>query len=245
MKYEVLNKHYEILIKNIRQYFSESKNSIWDRRNKIKIISFHNEEITIKSFKVPHLINKIAYTFVRPSKARRSYENSLKIKEFVPKPIGYVEFKQRGLIFDSYFLCEKYNYDFTIRDPLTETLFSDKENIFEQFAAFTYALHQKGVEHLDYSPGNILVKKISDGIYEFKIIDVNRMKFKMLTNVERLENFSKLWAKENDLMFIIEAYAKISNIDKDEAIAIALEASQKHKDKVNLKKKLKGKKIVN
>ena len=105
MKYEVLNKHYEILIKNIRQYFSESKNSIWDRRNKIKIISFHNEEITIKSFKVPHLINKIAYTFVRPSKARRSYDNSLKIKEFVPKPIGYVEFKQRGLIFDSYFLC--------------------------------------------------------------------------------------------------------------------------------------------
>ena len=101
------------------------------------------------------------------------------------------------------------------------------------------------MEHLDYSPGNILVKKISDGVYEFKIIDVNRMKFKMLTNVERLENFSKLWAKENDLMFIIEAYAKISNIDKDEAIAIALEASQKHKDKVNLKKKLKGKKIVN
>jgi len=238
MKYKVSDKQYEVLVKGIRRYFSEATNSIWDKRNKIKIISFSSEEITIKSFKIPHFINKIAYTFLRDSKAQRSYENSLRIKAFVPKSIGYAEFKKFGLIHDSYFLCEKYAYDFTIRELLTQKDFKDKENIFDQFAAFTYALHQEGVEHLDYSPGNILIKKMSEGHYEFKIIDVNRMRFKRLTQEECLGNFSKLWAKAEDLEIIIKAYAKHAKIDTKKALQIAAEASQKHKDKKNFKKKM-------
>jgi len=245
MKYKIIQYKYSDLIQDIRSYFNEAKRSIWDRRNKIKIVHYDDTEIAIKSFKIPHLINKIAYTFLRSSKAERSYENSLRIIDFVPTPIGYVEFKKFALIYDSYFLSEHYQYDFTIREILTQNSFPDKENIFKQFALFTYALHEANVEHLDYSPGNILIKKISQEQYEFKVIDINRMKFSTLSKEERLENFSKLWANENDLRMIIEAYAKISDMDKDEAIEIALLASKKHKENINLKKKLKGKKVVN
>ncbi|RLA60513.1 MAG: hypothetical protein DRQ78_09430, partial [Epsilonproteobacteria bacterium] len=220
MKYEVRDTHYSDLIKNIRSYFSEAKNSIWDRRNKIKVISFDKEDITIKSFKIPHFMNKIAYTLFRDSKAKRSYDNSTKILEFVPKPIGYAEYEKFGLLHDSYFICEKYVYDFTIREPLIEKNFEDRENIFKQFAVFTHALHMQEVKHLDYSPGNILIKKMNDETYEFKIIDVNRMQFKNLTDIERLENFSKLWAQDKDLSIIIDSYAKLIEMDADEAFNI-------------------------
>jgi len=244
MKYEISDTVYKELIQNIRVYFSKANTSIWDRRNKIKIISFHKEEVTIKSFKIPHFMNKIVYTFLRDSKAKRSYDNSMEILEFVPKPIGYAEYKNFGLLYDSYFVCEKYAYDFTIREVLIENNFEDRDNIFKEFATFTHALHLKGVVHLDYSPGNILIKKMSDDTYEFKIIDVNRMKFKILTEKEQLENFSKLWAKDDDLKIIIKSYVPFIDMDEAKAISLALNASQKHKDKKNLKKRLKGKKVV-
>jgi hypothetical protein len=237
MRYSVTDSVYEELVKNIRDYFRQSDVSIWDRRNKIKIITYNKNDVTIKSFKIPHLINKIAYSFIRDSKAKRSYNNSLKLKTFVPKPIGYAEFRKYGLLQDSYFVCEKYDYDFTIREPLTQNDFLDKESIFKAFAKFTFELHSKGIEHLDYSPGNILIKKLESG-YEFKIIDVNRMRFRQLNTQESLENFSKLWADDKDLNYIIKEYATLARIDILEAQQIALEASHKHKHNIEVKKNL-------
>jgi len=238
MKHKVLNKKYENFIKKIRVHFRKSTDCLYTGRNKLKVLVYLDENIVVKSFKIPHFINKIAYTFLRDSKAERSYNNSLKILEFVPNPIGYAEFKKYGLIYDSYFLCEKYEYDFTIREPLREEDFPNKTIIFQQFALFTYALHNKGVEHLDFSPGNILIKEMSPKVYEFKIIDVNRMTFQVFTKAERIQNFAKLWADDEDLITIVKAYAPLIEMDENRAIKIALEASDKHKQKKLFKKKL-------
>ncbi len=231
------DKIYSTLLENIRVYFKDATHCIHKARNEIKVLPFNNKNVVVKSFKIPHIINKIAYTFFRDSKAKKSYINSQKIVDFVPNPIGYIEFSKFGLLHDSYFISEEFKYDFTIREPLLDDNFKDKELIFKQFATFTNELHQKGIEHLDYSPGNILIKYNKDG-YIFKIIDINRMKFGYLNYKQRLQNFAKLWAKDDDLKIIIKAYAK--DIDIDEALKIALLASQKHKDKKNLKKRLKG-----
>ncbi|RLA64190.1 MAG: hypothetical protein DRQ78_06215 [Epsilonproteobacteria bacterium] len=243
MKYKILDDSYIDLAKNIRKYFREASKSLYDARNQLKVLSYLDEDVVIKSFKIPHIINKFAYGFFRDSKAKKSYENSLKIAEFVPKAIGYAEVRKYGLLYDSYFICEKFEYDFTIREPLTKKEFKDKNAIFKALALFTYKLHEKGVEHLDYSPGNVLIKKVND-TYMFKIIDVNRMNFKKFTQSERLENFAKLWAKDEELTVIIKAYATLIDMDEKKAVTIALKASQKHKDKKNFKKRIKGKKVV-
>jgi hypothetical protein len=237
MKYNVIDLSYKDLLRNIRDYFKQSELSIWDKRNKIKVVSYNNKDITIKSFKIPHFINKVAYSFIRDSKAKRSYENSLKIISFVPKPIGYAEFKKYGLLQNSYFVCEKYDYDFTIREVLTQKDFLDRNGIFKAFAKFTLELHKKGVEHLDYSPGNILIRKLQNK-YEFKIIDVNRMRFKELNEKEALSNFSKLWADDEDLKCIIKEYASLAQLDILKAQQIALGASHKHKHNKQIKKRL-------
>ncbi|MCF6310137.1 MAG: hypothetical protein L3J19_06670 [Sulfurimonas sp.] len=243
MKLDLLDKSYSSLLKNIRTYFDNSNSSIHKARNEIKIINFKDEKLVVKSFKVPNIINKIVYTFFKQSKTEKSYANSIKIIDFVPKPIGFIEFKKNGLINDSYFVSENFDYSFTIREPLLDKNFTDKENIFKSFAKFTFELHKNNIFHLDYSPGNILIKKEEDG-YIFKIVDINRMQFHNLGLEDRLRNFSKLWAKDDDLSTIIQEYSKLINSDEKKCIDIALKYSQAHKDRKNRKKRLRGFEVV-
>ena len=246
MKYEIynnFNNKFQELTKNIQSYFEDSTISIHKARNEIKIIDFAEKSLIIKAFKIPNIINKIVYSFFRDSKSKKSYDNSIKIIDYVPRPISYIEFYKFGLFQDSYFISEHFNYDFTIREPLLENNFGNKEEVFKQFAKFTYNLHENNILHLDYSPGNILIKK-EENKFIFKIVDINRMKFKILDLDKRLENFAKLWAKDDDLIIIITEYSKLMLQDKNKCIAIALKYSKAHKDRINNKKRRRGQKVV-
>jgi len=243
MIFKSSKEEYIKLLTNIRDYFKDSTNSIHKARNEIKILDYENQNLIVKAFKVPNLLNKIVYTFFRGTKAKKSYENSLRISSFVPKAIGYIEFRKFGLLSDSYFISEQFEYDFTIREVITGADFKDRENIFKELAKFTFLLHEDGILHKDYSPGNILIKLNEDG-YEFKIVDINRMEFKELNIDERLKNFSHLWAKDEDLKIVIDEYSKLINQDAGICSKKAAEYSQKHKDRKNFKKRLKGREVV-
>lgn len=243
MKFKSIEERYEALLKDIKNYFLSATDSIHKARNEIKIIDFNGESLVVKSFKIPSILNKIVYTFFRDSKAKKSYENSIKIIDFVPKPIGYVEFKKFGLMHESYFVSENFKYDFTIREPLLQTDFKNKDGVFKAFAKFTYRLHEQGIFHLDYSPGNILIKEENED-YIFKIVDINRMEFKPLDLDERLKNFAKLWAKDDDLEVIIKEYTSLMGKDEQSCIDSALKYSQAHKDRKNMKKRLRGVEVV-
>jgi len=242
----VLNKRSEDIkefLLNIKSYLQANKNTIHKARNEIKVINHQNIDLVVKSFKIPNILNRVIYTFICNTKAKKSYEYSLKIEDFTPKPIGYIEFYENFLLKSSYFVSEKFDYDFTIREVLLEENFPQKEQICKSFALFTYFLHEKGIYHLDYSPGNILIKK-QNGEFIFKIVDINRMKFISLDINLRMKNFSKLWAKDEDLKIIVKEYAKIANKDEKELIFKALAFSKQHKRKINFKKRLRGKKVV-
>jgi serine/threonine protein kinase len=243
MKLSFINHRYIDLLKNIKTYFNDSSDSIHKARNEIKIIDFNGEDLVIKSFRVPNIINKIVYTFFKSSKAQKSYANSVKIIDFVPNPIGFIEFRKFGLLSESYFVSENFKYDFTIREPLLDENFENKEKIFKAFAKFTLELHENGIFHLDYSPGNILIKKEAEG-YLFKIVDINRMQFKTLDLDNRLKNFSKLWAKDDDLKIIIQEYSRLLKGSEEESLKIALKYSQAHKNRKNAKKRLRGQEVV-
>ncbi len=235
--------HFNDFLLNIQSYFKDSDNSIHKARNELKIINYNGADLIVKSFKVPNLLRRIYYTFFRDTKAKKSYEYSLKIKDFTPVPIGYIEFYKNGLLNDSYFVSEKFDYDFTIREPLLQDDFLDKEAVFKAFARFTFDLHENEILHKDYSPGNILIKK-QDSEYLFKIVDINRMEFKSLSLKERLKNFNKLWAKDEYLAVMIKEYALLSGNDEKKCIDIAIDYNRKHKDKINMKKRLKGIEVV-
>ena len=245
MKY-TLNPLYQEKFKdfllNIQTYFQKNNNSIHKARNELKVIRYDDMDTVVKSFKVPNIINKIAYTFFRDSKAKKSYEYSLKIGDFPPKPIVYIEFFKNSLLDSSYFISEKFAYDFTIREPLLDPDFPQRNAIFEAFGDFTFKLHEQGILHDDYSPGNILIKKHAEG-FIFKIVDVNRMGFfASLSQDQRAKNFSKLWASEETLRVIADAYTKHYPQAQD-FTKKALHYSLQNKKIKNFKKRLKGKAI--
>lgn len=226
--------------RDIRSIFSGDEHSIHKARNELKIIHLDGIKTVVKSFKIPHLLNRIVYTYWRKSKAYKSYHNALRLHELgisTPQPMALIEFFESGLLADSYFISEYFEYDFTIRTPLLEPL-EDREAIFTAFAAYTYDLHQKGVWHLDYSPGNILIKRTEAG-YQFSIVDINRMEFKEICPIDGCENFNKLWASDEELEIIGREYARLSGLEE----AVAVNAIKRHNDAnkrvKNLKKRLK------
>ncbi|MDB2405613.1 hypothetical protein N9W00_01625 [Arcobacteraceae bacterium] len=245
IKYKINEKYkdsFKDFILNIKDYFKNNEQSIHKARNELKIINHNGIDTVVKAFKVPNIVNRIAYTFFRESKAQKSYEYSLKIGEFTPAPIGFIEFNNSGLLSSSYFVSEKFEYDFTIREPLLDDSFERKEDILKAFARFTFELHENNIFHNDYSPGNILIKK-SDGEYIFKIVDINRMKFYQLPLEDRARNFSKLWARDDELEVIAKEYMKYYDCD-DSFIQKVCLYSNKNKDIKNFKKRLKGQKVV-
>jgi len=87
------------------------------------------------------------------------------------------------------------------------------------------------------------IKKQNDD-YIFKVVDINRMEFKSLSFDQCIRNFNKLWAKDSDLIVVLTQYAKISNNNIDECLQIGLKYHQNHKNKINMKKRLKGIEVV-
>ncbi len=240
MKFSINPKYtkYQKQLLDIESFFQASDDIVYQKRNSIKNIGFDAISWNVKSFAIPNLLNKLIYTFFRESKAKRSFDYSIKIAKFVPEPLGFIEFYNLGLLGKSYFVSKNFPYDFTIREILFDDITDIKIALLEEFARFTYALHQENIEHLDYSPGNILIKKEKDE-YIFKIVDINRMKFRTLDMKARAKNFARVWLRDEDLELIIEEYCKVSNYNYSEMLPLALLYSQKHKDRANFKKSIK------
>lgn len=240
-KINITHQIFKNFLIKIKSHFLSSSLTIHKARNELKIISYNNIDTVIKSFKKPHILNRIVYTFLRDSKAKKSYDYSLKIGAFTPEPIGYIEFYENFLLKESFFISEEFKYDFTIREPLLDENFQDRDLLFRAFARFTLNLHNNNIFHNDYSPGNILIKK-ENASFTFKIVDVNRMKFFNLDEDKRALNFSKLWASEAVLTIIAHEYA-IHHKCSSNFISLVLHYSNKNKKIKNFKKRLKGKEV--
>ncbi|RXQ94469.1 hypothetical protein EO244_09305 [Ancylomarina salipaludis] len=234
-------KHLKNFLERLPENFDKLGTSIYKGRNEIKIIETEGLKLNVKSFKIPHLINKIAYTYFRKSKAENSFRYAIKLQELsisTPEPVASIICYKNGLIYHSYYISLQFEYDFTIRE-LTTGKIPYQNSLLEDFTQFTFNNHQKGVLHQDYSPGNILIKQ-SDKENQFSIVDINRLKFKQLTTIDKLKNFSQLWAEEEFLKIIANKYAQLSNMDKDYIEKQIINFDRIHKAKKLRKKKFKS-----
>ena len=235
IKQQLISTDYKSFAKEIERYFSQSGVVLQDDRNTIKEVEFNSKVFVVKSYKVPGIINSFIYTYLRKSKVWRAYEYGLKISKFTPKVIARIEYFQ-PLLGKSYLICEKFDADFNMQAPLFKQ-HPDKNIILKKFAKFVFELHQNNIIHHDLSPGNVLIKNSEQG-YQFQIIDINRMVFKVLNSKERAKNFSKLWADNEDLLTILTTYAKVANLDK-KFIDLGLFYNQRNKDRKARKRKIK------
>ncbi len=192
------------------------------KRNKIKLFDLDGKTINIKSFKIPNLVNQIAYKFFRKSKAKRSYEYANTLLEHgigTPQPIAYYEnFTFLGLE-KSYYVSEHLESELTFRELVEIPDYPNHDLILRQFVHFCFRLHEKGVEFLDHSPGNTLIKKLKENQYEFFLVDLNRMNFHTTMDFDqRMKNLSRLTPKKEMVAVMSNEYAKLYLIKTEAAI---------------------------
>lgn len=233
----------EVELQNIIKTFDETGESIYDgTRNALKKFPLQDKEVIVKAFKKPNLINKIVYRFFRPSKAERSFLYAKKLTSLnirTPKAVAYFENSSFLFFKDSYYISEFLDSDLTYRELITDPYYPDKENVLQQFTAFTKQLHDAGVLFKDHSPGNTLIKKISEGSYSFYLVDLNRMKFKDLTYRERIANFARLTPQKEMVRTMAYAYADLSDFDRDEVFRLMWEETQNFQNKFQKKRRIK------
>lgn len=213
----VINPTYESLrewLISLPDTFSQQGEVIYDARNQIRFITAPDgTKMCVKRFHKPKFLNRVSYSFLRTPKAKRAYDNALRLLSYdisTPQPVAYI-------------LCGKYlleeSYLVTTQSTLQHTFYefrdgkiTGKEDLIKSFARFSANMHDAGVLPLDYSPGNILYDHTNDG-WQFELVDLNRMHFGKVSAQQGCRNFCRLWGKTDFFEVLASAYAKERHID--------------------------------
>jgi tRNA A-37 threonylcarbamoyl transferase component Bud32 len=233
-------------LQNILDNFDNSgKLFIAGNRNVIKLFDYEGITINVKAFKVPNLFNRIIYKYFRKSKAKRSFDYATLLLEReigTPKPIAYFEQKSFLGLEKSFYISQHLEFDLMFRDLVENNTYPDRENILKQFMAFCYKLHQNGIEFLDHSPGNTLIKKENEREYSFYLVDLNRMVFhKEMTFEQRMKNLSRLTPYQDMIEIMSKEYAHLSGEEEDLVFDTLWKYTSEFQYKFYRKKRIKNK----
>lgn len=210
----------------VSKFETEGELFVKGSRNTIKLFTVNGVVLNIKSFKKPGFIKKIIYKYFRESKAKRSFDFGIRLLEkgfFTPKPIGYIEnFDLIGLN-ESFFCCEHLENSFTIGTVFMNKSFENRDQILRGFANFFYKMHESGIEFLDNSLGNTLVK-FENNQYQYYLVDLNRMKFDVTMNgFDRMKNLSRLTLDQGVLTTIANEYSILYQKNSEQELYEILE----------------------
>lgn len=176
-------------------------------------------EVAVKAFRVPSRAQGFIYARLRPSKAFRSMEHAERLVKLgigTPEPVASIEYEDAGFLRDSYYICRYWPSDVDLRGLLYggESFGADMEPLLEQLAGFTLLQHDNEVFHLDYNPGNILVRSREEG-FDFALVDLNRLRFKALAIDERISALVRLTTSVDHLRTIGRSYAVMHGTDSN------------------------------
>ena len=240
--YEYLESHFDSLL---TQFKTSGELIGSEKRNIIKVFKHNNFSINIKSFKIPNVINAVVYGYIRKSKARRSFEYARILQSNgigTPQPFAFFENKTLLGLKESYYFSEHQDVDCEFRKIIFDPGYPNREEIIKQLARFFYIVHNFGIEFIDNTAGNTLVKKKDNENYAFYLVDLNRMRFhKNFSIVQRASNLAKL---TNDVFvnnIISEEYSKLLHIPKDTFYNLLQSESNRFLNNFNRRKNLKKK----
>ena len=155
------------------------------RRNILRL----TDGVVVKQFRTPGILRGIWYGWFGTSKARRSYENALRLEGLTPKPIAYREVRVCGILRESWYACEKSDCPHTFNDLINNPDFPQRDRILYAIGRFTKQLRRMGVWHRDYSGGNIL---FNDDGSRIEVIDLNRIRWRQQVSGDPFERLHRI-----------------------------------------------------
>lgn len=217
-------------ISNLPEHFAEGGRLIYEGRNQLKVFVVENVSVNVKAFRQPNWVNRFVYTFLRRSKARRSYENALRLLDLgftVPQPLGYVERYTCGLLDNAYFISLQWPFttDFRPFRTMDEQDVRPWLNRLEAFGAYVGRLHEAGVLHKDLSIGNVLMVEDKPDI--FCLVDLNRMRFGLVDQIKGCANFGRLRGGTSFFKAMAKGYAVERGFDETTCFRLMWQANAK------------------
>jgi hypothetical protein len=170
------------------------------RRNILRV----TDGMVVKQFKTPGLLRGIWYGWYGTSKARRSYENALRMEGLTPKPVAYREVRICGVLRESWYVCRKSECPHTFIELIENPDFPHREQILRAIGRFTAQLRKKGIWHRDYSQGNIL---FNDDASKIEVIDLNRIRWRRVVPGQPFERLQRIG--EQGLKLLEEGYEQV------------------------------------
>ena len=183
---------------------------------KMPVPGGNEQEVVIKEYRTLG-IDKLKSIFL-PSKAVKAWKGSSLLSECgikTPFPIAYLE-KRKGIFLDqSFFLSARIHGFEEIRYRLKSSPVPDGDELLEQLAHFLSGCFEQGIVHRDLSDGNILVKKDSEGRFEFYMIDTNRIRSKKTVgSFSRVKNLIRLGIPSRFQRFFLNQFFEPKPIKK-------------------------------
>ena len=207
-------------IAEVNERFASEGETIYKARNEIKVMEGPKGELlNVKRYKVPFFPNNYIYAALRDPKALRAFRNAQGLKELgicTPEPLGVVLYKDWRGLRQSYLVTRQIEFRRNMYEFGEGRGLEGRDEIVRAFGRFSAYLHDRGVLHLDYSPGNILFDEVNEGEYRFCLVDVNRMKFGEVSMEEGGRNFRRLWGGEPFFRILAEEYAGVRGFDQTE-----------------------------
>jgi tRNA A-37 threonylcarbamoyl transferase component Bud32 len=239
---EGLSQYKDDILSTLKKFKSEGTLIGNGSRNVIKVFDVNGMHLNFKSFKQHNIINRHVYKFYRKSKAHRSFEyaHMLISKNYhTPRPVAYLENHDFIGLTSSYYISEQLEDVWTLDRVLHDQSFTDREKIIKEYARLMFRLHNDGIQFLDNSPNNFLIRK-EDSHYSIYLVDLNRMTFYDSIDLnKRLNNFARLTNNSEVIEIIAEEYAKLYGSSKDECMKKIKEAAQRQVTRRKIKKVLK------
>lgn len=215
MKTEIVVKpefsYLDDFIRQIPPGFTSLGQEIYSARNEVRLVNVDGLVFAIKYFKKMTLANRYIYAHLRKSKARRAFEHSdmlLSNGITSPKSVAYIDCYKYGMLYQCYYVSLYSDYS-----PLEEMLklpISESEPGLKAFARFIYRVHKIGIFHNDLTLTNILYSN-KDGVYDFSLIDNNRIKLHRYSFKRGMNNLKRLNLSVEWHGIIAAEYAQISD----------------------------------
>jgi len=192
-----------------------------ESRNRIAVVRLSLNEgkavdIAIKEFRTQG-VDKLKSLF-QASKARRAWRGSTALSEAglgTPLPVAYLEKRMKSFLEQSYFLTEYIADGTEIRILFLELSSSALDQLLLELAHFLSQCTREGIYHRDLSDGNILVRKSTQGQYQFFLLDTNRIRCKnKIGSLRGIKSLIRLGIPRNHQKTFLALYVHRSAVSR-------------------------------
>lgn len=211
--------------------FCNERNAVWQQQ-------LGDISVVIKRFKLPTLLNRFVYAYLRPNKGIRAYRNALKLRSMgidSPEPVACLVQKRHGMVHTVWYVSV-FSPARTLHDVYLESQGDEREKLVRSYLAWAKRLLGLGVLQLDNNSRNTLVSREADGSYHFALVDINRMRFvKRVTRKQVYAFFNCIYLNLPETFWLLHQYSEFT----DDELLDAMELSVKLRKKRILQRKIK------